>query len=273
MDSRMSKYGEETVQLKSRVSANEELYKNLNKSELDNFNLNNNTTVIGDSKKEIDIDKIKKILDTKYNENAPQRKSIRLEQDDSEITYETELESTKEYDINVILEKAKDEKVSNYEEDRLKKLRDTQFDILNNLDFNKKEDKTTSDKENLLELINTITINEDKIKEAAEEKESTSLFSHLKEDDVEDTKENETVETTLVNKVADKKDDQVVTSTITSIKNNSLDTTNVKFNKKDFENLNLDDGKRNIITEILVVIILIAFVVGMYLFFSSILNF
>ena len=45
---------------------------------------------------------------------------------------------TKEYDINVVLDEAKVEKKENYEEDKARKIRDTQFDILKDLDIDEK---------------------------------------------------------------------------------------------------------------------------------------
>ena len=129
MDSRMNKYSEDNKM--SRVSKNASLYKEINDSELDNFSVKSNATVIGNQEPEIDIEKIKKILDKKYNE-APKRRSIRVEprEEESKLVDDT---PTKEYDLNVILEKAKGEKSETYEEARAKKLRNTQFDILNNL--------------------------------------------------------------------------------------------------------------------------------------------
>ena len=134
MSSRMNKYydePEDSFVPSSRFQRNEELYREINKSELNNFSVKSNATILGENDNEIDVEKIKKILDTKYNE-TPKRKSIRLE---DETSTEEEIEITKEYDINVILEKAKEEKKDNYEEERLKKLRDTQFNILKNLNL------------------------------------------------------------------------------------------------------------------------------------------
>ena len=135
MSSRMNKYYDEPEIKNSRYHRNEDLYKEISKSELDNFEVKSNTMILGDNKNDIDVEKIKRILDTKYND-IPKRRSIRL---DEEVELEEEKEITKEYDINVILEKAREHKTENYEEERLKKLRDTQFDILKNLNLEKPE--------------------------------------------------------------------------------------------------------------------------------------
>ena len=164
MDTRMNKYDNKSF---SRVAKNEELYKEINDASLDNFSVRSNATVIGNQDPEIDIEKIKKILDTKYN-NAPKRKSIRI--DIPEEEEEVDTEPTKEYDLNVVLEKAKDELPETYEEARAKKLRNTQFDILNNLHIeeDQEEEEPSKAEEDLMELINTISINEKKISEISE---------------------------------------------------------------------------------------------------------
>lgn len=95
----------------------------------------------------------------------PKRREVKLVPEIEEK--KIELEQTKEYDINAILEKAREEKEVNYEKERLKKVRDTQYDILKNLDFNEEKEKEnefkasdSKTKDELLELINTITENE-----------------------------------------------------------------------------------------------------------------
>ena len=109
MSSRMNKYYEEPENLMTRTTRNQDLYKDISKSELENYSIKSNATILGDNKNEIDVEKIKKILDTKYNE-VPKRKTIKIEEEEEEII---EKEDTKEYDINQILEKAKEEKIVN----------------------------------------------------------------------------------------------------------------------------------------------------------------
>ena len=76
MDTRINKYNESDKM--SRLSKNSELYKQINDSELDNFNVHSNATVICNQEREIDVEQIKKILDKRYNDR-PQRRSIRVE--------------------------------------------------------------------------------------------------------------------------------------------------------------------------------------------------
>lgn len=174
MKSRMDKYkgmndsidtnneGERT----SRVSRNQELYKEVSYAELDNFDLNSNVSVLGDNTANIDIGKIKDILDEKYNE-GPKKKSLG-DTDEIELP-KINLDETREYDINSILAKAKEEKEFDYEEDRLKKLNEDAESILKDIDQDEEEydreeskviNKAKTDEAELLDLINTITAKE-----------------------------------------------------------------------------------------------------------------
>ena len=199
MDSRTDKYYDENT-IGTRTKRNDQLYKDINQTELDNFELKSNATVIGNNKgNSIDVEKIKSILDTHYND-VPRRRSIKLEKPE-DIEVPKKPEETKEYDINVILDKAKEEKVEDYKEDRAKKLRDTQFDILNNLNINPKDyiedyeddlpkndnvDKSGASQE-LQKLIDTITLNEsDMQKEKIKIEESVSV-KKLKDETEEDS--------------------------------------------------------------------------------------
>ena len=73
MNSRMNKYYEDDEVTSSRYHRNEDLYKEISKNDLETFDIKSNATVIGDNNNEIDVEHIKKILDTKYNE-VPKRK-------------------------------------------------------------------------------------------------------------------------------------------------------------------------------------------------------
>ena len=298
MDSRMNKYSDDEKM--SRVSKNASLYKEINDSELDNFSVKSNATVIGNQEPEIDIDKIRRILDMKYNE-APKRRSIRVEPREEESKVADDV-PTKEYDLNVILEKAKGEKTETYEEARAKKLRNTQYDILNNLNIDNKEDDEYSNleenenthtkpemkkaEEDLMELINTITINEAKIKE--EEKKATlveeakqevadidplSILEDLKGDDdtavYEKMAEEVAVEATSNIVLKDENDDKKDDTTI----DDSFYTKSL-FKKKDFEDEDDDftDSKTSVWVKIVIVVVVIAFAVGLFLFLRSFLN-
>lgn len=268
MDTRINKYNENNKM--SRVSKNSELYKQINDSELDNFNVHSNATVIGNQEREIDVEQIKKILDRRYNDR-PQRRSIRVEP--REEVSRLDKEDTKEYDLTKVLEKAKDEKVETYDEVRAKKLRNTQYDILNNLNIEEteeKEEKKLNPEENLMNLINTITINEAKKKEE-KDVDPLDILTDLKGDD--DTQVYESVENSVTT-ITEIKEKEKENLNIENSKKETLDNsfyTSDLFKKKDFEDENefVEDDKVGMGIKILIALVIIVFLVGLFLFIKS----
>ena len=194
-----------TKTMQTRSKKNEELYKEVSDVELDNFDVNSNVSVIGQNTKSINLDEIRDIIERKYHEE-PKNKSIGL--DDTQDLPEINLSETREYYINKIIEKAKSTKEKNYEEDRLKKLRNTQYDILKSLNLDLKEEKKSSKElldeddsvkedrkaivsetkdHELVDLINTITTKELIQSEITKELDPLDILSDLKGDD-ENTK-------------------------------------------------------------------------------------
>ena len=142
--SRMDKYYDSDIDIDegtvttSRTKKNQELYKEVGSLDLQNFDLNNNVSVIGESTENISLDEIKDILSEKYRDTE-RKKSIG---DTEEIALpKINLDETREYDLNSILEKVKENKEVNYEEDRLKKVRSSQYDILKDLDILNNEEE------------------------------------------------------------------------------------------------------------------------------------
>ncbi|MCH5167674.1 MAG: hypothetical protein J1F35_07295 [Erysipelotrichales bacterium] len=192
MDSRMEKYNAPATSYKSRTQKNKDLYNDVKNSALTNFDVNSNVSVIDTNAKNIDVNKLSQILDQRYNEYAPKRKSISVP-DFEEPIPEKPLVETKEYDINAILEKAKQGKNVDYNKERLKKVRDAQYEILNNLDLEiqkiddaKKTTQRKAEEDNLMNLINTITQIELKNKQDYQDKATASsldLLSDLRDDE------------------------------------------------------------------------------------------
>lgn len=183
MQTRMEKYTDAHEELGSRSKKNEDLYKSISNEELDQYTIKTNATVLSDNGTNIDIDHIKRILETRYNE-VPKRKSISIPEE--ETTEDSTQIETKEYDINLILEKAKEQENLDYEKNRFKKLRDTQYDILKDLNLGNGSNKTSADdekvdKDELLELINTITQKE--LENKQKSNDPLDLFPDLKGDD------------------------------------------------------------------------------------------
>ena len=252
MDSRMNKYGENTRS--SRYQKNEDLYKEISKNEIDNFDVKSNTTIIGENSSSIDVEKIKKILDTKYKETS-QRKSLRLE--DTENDIEEELENTKEYDLNIILEKAKEKKPDNYGEDRHKKLNDTNFNILQKLNLEEKPKEKPEE-----------NIEEDKLNEMSnnfieEEKDSNSSLDILS--DLKGNSNTEILEGLKddIDLQEEKKEKEL---------DKSFYTSSNKIQDKDYEDIEdfaKDVESNNIALKIIIALILVILVIGVYLLIKT----
>jgi len=117
MNSRMDKYYNSSKQIGKRSQKNEQLYKEVNKQSLEDFNVNSNVSVLGDNGKTIDLEMLKSMLDKRYKQPEIKKKiELDLPEDDDEIS----LEQTREYDINAILEKAHENNVCKNEKEFVK---------------------------------------------------------------------------------------------------------------------------------------------------------
>lgn len=276
MKTRVDKYLEDTENFSPRrVSKNTNLYEEIKNGEIDTFNIGSNAKVIGEHDKQIDLDKIKDILEKNYQE-TPKKRSVKFETIEEEIP---ELEKTKEYDINAILEQAREEKEVDYQKERLKKIRDTQYDILKNLELEAKNKAEEKSKEQLLDLINTINLNEVKQKEEKEEITSDldplDILSDLKGEDStivagakEFTEEMKALETKEWNTEELKKDENEEKEM-----DNSFYTNSMTFNKKDFSDFDdLNEKGGGIIVKILIIIVFLAIIAGIVVFLNEFLN-
>ena len=288
MDSRVEKYQDKNLEIGSRTARNTELYKEINKTELDSFEVKSNATVIGNNRSNIDVEKIKNILDTHYKD-TPARRGIKIETEESSAETKPFFE-TKEYDINVIIDKAKEDKVENYEEERSKKLRNTQFDILNNLnidpndyieDYEEESKKvkiqepshTTSNVKELEKLINTITINEksDTKKKTTKKESSTDVTNKIIPldkksnsdplDIFEDLKGDGT--TAVLEGLQEKTQKIIQKMEDTTSFEDSFFTKENDFKKSDFEDYReIEEEKTGPIIKIAIIILLIVFIIG-----------
>lgn len=292
MRTRLDKYLNETDDAPKRTKKNNELYEEIKHSEISNLHIGSNAKVIGDNKSQIDIDKLKDILEKNYQEQ-PKRRSVKFDLPEEE---EVELEKTREYDINAILEKARAEKEVDYEQERLKKIRDTQYDILKNLEVDSEaESKAANEKtkEELLDLINTITLNEKQTKKIQEEDfseekdtgeldpldilsdlrgDENTVVAGAKEFQEELEKEEAKSENSedLEKKEAERKQIQ---EALDEDVDDSFYTNSMSFSKKDFDFFDDDEnGAGNIVVKILIVIVFIAVVIGIVIFLNEFLN-
>lgn len=251
MSSRMEKYYETDLEVPKRTDRNELLYKEINKNEINKFKLNSNVSVLENDSTSIDIEELKTILDKKYT-NAPQRKSIFIDSKE-DTSLEDTPEITKEYDINAILEKAREEKEEDYEQDRFKKITETQFDVLKDLviEPSKEEEKPSKEEDELMTLINTISAKEMINKEA----NPLDLLSDLK------GSENTEV-------IAPMKEDNL---TKTIVVDKSFYTNSVGLTKKDLEESELEgeSSKKRPIIWLITIIAIIAFLAGVVIIINK----
>jgi len=166
-------YNEENIE-ESRIERNKNKYSKLDEEDLEKLDLTSNISVLGANVDNLDIEELKALLSQKYT------KEIKDVPIDSEEDFEVDLENTKEYDLKKVLEEAQtNNKVDDYEAIKLKKLKETQYEILNNLDLSRKNEpeieKPLSEEET--QLINLIkTVNENSLKRVKE----MDLLSDLK---------------------------------------------------------------------------------------------
>ncbi len=284
MKSRMEKYYDENNQyVQRRTSRNSDLYKEISNSDIDDFSMTSNAKVIGENdSNNINIDRLKEILEKNY-QRANKRNRVNLAPNYEEIPIE--LEETREYDINAILEKAREEKEINYERERLKKIRDTQYDILKNLNLDEEEEKNKAahkkTKEELLNLINTITENElqktkmdplDILSDLKGHENTTVLGAKEMTEAIQianqeaETKEKleslKKAKEELKAEMKDKMDDSFYT--------NSLSFTQSDFD--DFNDLKEDVASNKIILRILIVLVAIAIIIGCVILLNNGLN-
>ena len=279
MESRMKKYYTEEEHIPSRQAKNMDLYKDINSTNLDGFKVNSNVAVLDDNGTNIDIDRIRDMLDKKYRVEPKKKKIADYDED---LYQGVNLDETREYDINAILEKAKEKQVVNYEVERLKKIRNTQFDILNSLDLaNKKEDDDEDedakplrdDQAHLMELINTITS-----KELKQDLDPLDILTDLKGD------ENTMVVPGLKNSIseADKEEikkeikeevKQEVKQEVKEELDKSFVTNTMAFTESDFDDFNdlKEDVKSNgIVIKILVVLVILVLIGGIVFMLNGI---
>ena len=278
MKTRMEKYyDEENNNIALRQQKNMNLYENINDYEVEDYKIETNATVLDNNAKNIDVEKIKKILDTKYNKQ-PKRRSIVVDDSDYEEP-NISLDETREYDINAILEKARSEKEVDYEKERVKKIRDTQYDILNSLDIEgeeKVEEKTEHNE--LMDLINTITAKELEVKASKKESDLDPLdiLTDLKGSDdtvvVDGVHEEESVgETSPIMSLEEA--DKIKPSIM---ENKTQDLTNtLQFTQSDFDDFN--DLKKEVkssraLIYIIIVIVSVILIAGIVIFLNNFLN-
>ena len=247
MNSRVEKYqyNEEETQIPSRLEKNRELYNNVDISELSRVTPNSNVRVLENAPRTIDIEKIKQYIEESGDE--PER-IRRVVVNEDIVVKRPEVQEKREYDINSVLEKAKQSREIYYEDEKHKKLRDTQYDILSKIKMyeeevpvQKEKIEFNTDEKTLIDLINTVTLS----------KRNDDLLSELRGGDntVVTSPINEEAKDDYIEKIISDKLDAPVTVDQTPEEEQNLDSTMVKnldksfytnstsFSKEDFEGL------------------------------------
>ena len=277
MKTRMEKYyDEENNNIALRERKNKNLYENINDYEVEDYEIKTNATVLDNNAKNIDVEKIKKILDTKYNKQ-PKRRSIVVDDADYQEP-DISLDETREYDINAILEKARSEKEVDYEKERLKKIRDTQYDILNSLDIEGEEKEEKQEENNeLMDLINTITAKELEVKNKKEDLDPLDILTDLKGSDntvVVDGIHEESESVNETSPIMSLEEADKIKPTIMENKTQNL-TSTLQFTQSDFDDFN--DLKKEVkssraLIYIIIVVVCLILVAGVIIFLNKFLN-
>ena len=277
MKTRMEKYyDEENNNIALRERKNKNLYENINDYEVEDYEIKTNATVLDNNAKNIDVEKIKKILDTKYNKQ-PKRRSIVVDDADYQEP-DISLYETREYDINAILEKARSEKEVDYEKERLKKIRDTQYDILNSLDIEGEEKEEKQEENNeLMDLINTITAKELEVKNKKEDLDPLDILTDLKGSDntvVVDGIHEESESVNETSPIMSLEEADKIKPTIMENKTQDL-TSTLQFTQSDFDDFN--DLKKEVkssraLIYIIIVVVCLILVAGVIIFLNKFLN-
>jgi len=244
MGSRMSKYEfDEKTSAPSRAKRNAELYQKEDIQDYNKIDINSNVSLLKNDVKDIHVDKIREMLDKKYRDNIPRRKSINIETpEEPEVPLK---ETTKEYDINDIIAKAKNDQEVDYHEERLRNLRDTNYKILDNLALDRENDEELEDTDEI-EI------------ELTKEKELKELINTITQ--LENTQK---IATDLLNLSDDTDPDILPESTEPSMEN-SFYTGNLEVKEADFDDfaeMQKDIKSNGIVIKILVIIFVIILVV------------
>lgn len=163
----------------SRVNRNKDLYSKEFDENIDDVNITSNISVINS-------EKLSEILgDDKKN-------AFECDFDDIENDLE-ELENTKEYDLKKVIDEARREKLNDYDEVRFKKIRESEYEILNSLNLGQKNNNSElkDDEETIVDLMKTVSMNENSQKKtnASDDlmsdliaDENTEVIDAMKED-------------------------------------------------------------------------------------------
>ncbi len=278
----------------SRVRKNANLYKRIDASKIDEVELPKKEELLENNTSTIDVEKLKSMLDKKYRDSENDSRNT-----DSSVKESINLEETREYNLDMALNKARDNDDTDYKIERLKKLNDTNASILDGLNIKdtstskeiERPSKVSSDSKKLIELIDTINLKEqegyDSILKSGnsdaninlEDEDTTGILDSLKGDNEETKvvgaasldKDSVNLEDTKYEDIDldDTKEEfdttEVVNRDDTSEFTDSIELTTTQiFTKEDFDDFDdlKEATKPKILVKILIFIIIIAVILG-----------
>lgn len=278
----------------SRVRKNANLYKRIDASKIDEVELPKKEELLENNTSTIDVEKLKSMLDKKYRDLENDSRNT-----DSSVKESINLEETREYNLDMALNKARDNDDTDYKIERLKKLNDTNASILEGLNIKdtstskeiERPSKVSSDSKKLIELIDTINLKEqegyDSILKSSnsdaninlEDEDTTGILDSLKGDNEETKvvgaasldKDSINLEDTKYEDIdlEDTKEEfdttEVVNRDDTSEFTDSIELTTTQiFTKEDFDDFDdlKEATKPKILVKILIFIIIIAVILG-----------
>lgn len=213
----MEKYEDISQNTMSRVKKNEGIYNSADMSELSRIKTNTNVSVISDvSGKEIDLEKIKNyIYSINREEDKKKRVSLELPVEEVEVVVRKEV---RDYDINSVLERARDNRNVDYESNRHRKFDNTECDILKNLKIKEETpeiddditgpiDELNTEEKTIVDLIKTMAhkpIKDDLFKDLMPDENDTVVMGQLEEIVIEQTNDSlEEIKEELINMTQD----------------------------------------------------------------------
>ena len=229
----------------SRVRKNANLYRRIDAASIDDIEPRREEEIIESNTTTIDVEKLKSMLDKKYREpNSNTLKDI----DHNLVNRDINLEETREYNLDDIINKAKDKDDTDYGVERLKKLSDTNVSILDGLnikenDTSKENDdnnksKVSSDSKKLIELIDTINLKEQEGYDALL-KDNNELSDDF---DLEDTKSNEPLD--MLSELTGNDEDTKVVGASEIVSDKDLKDESLKLDNKDdkYDDIDLENS-------------------------------
>lgn len=247
----------------SRVKKNANLYRRIDAASIDDIEPRREEEVIESNTSTIDVEKLKSMLDKKYRD--PSSNTLK-DVDHKPVDRQINLEETREYNLDEILNKAKANEDTDYGVERLKKLSDTNVSILDGLnikdnDTSKDEingaeklnkSKVSSDSKKLIELIDTINLKEQEGYDALLNKSNNNYDDDTRDDnkkasllddfDLEDTTSNEPLD--MLSELTGTDEDTKVVGASEIVSDKDLEDESLKLDGKDdkYDDIDLENS-------------------------------